>query len=159
VRWDRVLSVTVTAIAVAGAIALEASGPPESFLFRARLPLLVLALGTVWTAFRWRARTARRREPVPMATPALILTSAAGIAALTMKLLIAAPAYGNALIAASAAVCCLALGLALTGGSRPGRTLRWADWGMGHPKRPIRSRHGASPEVTPWQARRWRVDS
>jgi peptidoglycan/LPS O-acetylase OafA/YrhL len=115
VRWDRVLSVTVTAIAVAGAIALEASGPPESFLFRARLPLLVLALGMVWTAFRWRARTARRREPVPMATPALILTSAVGIAALTIKLLIAAPAYGNALIAASAAVCCLALGLALTG--------------------------------------------
>lgn len=45
-----------------------------------------------------------------MATPALILTSTAGTAAITVKLLTAAPAYGNALFAVSAAVCCLMVG-------------------------------------------------
>jgi hypothetical protein len=55
-----------------------------------------------------------------MATPWLILTSTAGVAVLTLKLLTAYPALYGAIFAVGAAICCLAIGVCVTGAFAPG---------------------------------------
>jgi hypothetical protein len=116
------------------------TGPSRSAAFDARLPLVVLALGALWNAALWRRRVivtsdqmivrgllrTRRiplsgdgppadpglaRPSVPMATPWLILTGTAGVAALTIKGLTAQPELAGAALAVAAAVCCLSLGV------------------------------------------------
>jgi hypothetical protein len=124
-RWLRVV---ITAAAVGAAVAVVLTGPPRPATFQLRLPLLVLLTGAAWTALpalrsRWSrlARaTAGRRAAVPMATPWLILTSTAGVAVLTLKLLTADPALYAAVFAVGAAICCLAIGVCVTGGRRGG---------------------------------------
>jgi hypothetical protein len=130
----------VAAAAVALAIAVVVTGPPRSVAFDARLPLVVLALGTLWNAALWRRRVivtsgqmivrgllrTRRiplsgggppadpgwaRPSVPMATPWLILTGTAGVAALTIKGLTTRPELAGAMLAAGATICCLSLGV------------------------------------------------
>jgi hypothetical protein len=124
-RWLRAV---ITAAAVGAAVAVVVTGPPRPATFQLRLPLLVLLTGAAWTALpalrsRWSrlARaTAGRRAAVPMATPWLILTSTAGVAVLTLKLLTADPALYAAVFAVGAAICCLAIGACVTGGRRGG---------------------------------------
>ena len=84
--------VLVTAVAVALSVALELTGPPRPFLFSLRLPLVVLAIGAIWTRAPRQEDMASSRTPVPMATPGLILSSTAGTAALTVKLVSVSPA-------------------------------------------------------------------
>lgn len=127
----------LAATAVALAIAVVVTGPPRSVAFDTRLPLVVLVLGTLWNAALWRQRVivtsdqmivrgllrTRRiplsdgsgpaSRPVPMATPWLILTGTAGVAALTIKGLTAQPELAGAALAVGAAVCCLSLGACL----------------------------------------------
>jgi hypothetical protein len=129
----------LTAAAVALAIAVVVTGPPRSVAFDIRLPLVVLALGTLQNAALWRRRVivtpdqmivrgllrTRRiplsgdgppaapwqtRPPVPMATPGLVLTSTVGVTALTVKGLTVQPELAGAVLAVGAAVCCLTLG-------------------------------------------------
>jgi hypothetical protein len=132
----------LTAAAVALAIAVVVTGPPRPVAFDARLPVVVLALGTLWNAVLWRRRVIvasgemivrgllrtrriplsgdgppatpeRARPPVPIATPWLILTGTVGIAALTIKGLTERPELTGAVLAVGAAVCCLSLGACL----------------------------------------------
>jgi hypothetical protein len=132
----------LTAAAVALAIAVVVTGPPRSVAFDARLPLAVLALGALWNAAAWRRRVivvggemivrgllrtrriplsgdglpaapGRTRPPVPMATPWLISTCTAGVAALTIKGLADWPGLADAMLAVGTAVCCLSLGACL----------------------------------------------
>ena len=132
----------LTAAAVALAIAVVVTGPARPVAFDIRLPLVVLALGTLWNAALWRRRVivtsdqmigrgllrTRRiplsgdgpppdpeqtRPPVPMATPWLILTGTAGVAALTVKALTAQPELAGAALAVGTAVCCLSLGVCM----------------------------------------------
>ena len=110
--------VLVTAVAVALSVALELTGPPRPFLFSLRLPLVVLAIGTIWTRARRQEYMASSRTPVPMATPGLILSSTAGTAALTVKLVSASPALACAMLSVASAACCLAVGLLMTRGRR-----------------------------------------
>lgn len=112
------LRVLATAAAVAGAVALEVTGPPQPFLFSLRLPLAVLAIGAVWTQAGWRGDVTRSRKPVPMATPWMLLTSTAGIAAVTVKLVSVSPATACALLSVASAACCLVVGLLMTDGRR-----------------------------------------
>lgn len=113
----RCARLAATAVAVAAAIACVLTGPPRPALFDLRLPLLVLAAGAVWNAARWRQRPARpARWPVPMATPWLIMTATAGVAAVTAKVVTADPALVGALLAVGAAACCLAVGLCVMAG-------------------------------------------
>lgn len=112
------LRAVITAVAVCGAVAVVATGPVRPLSFDMRLPLVVLAIGAVWTALAARRPADGRRPPVPMATPWLILTATAGVALLTLKLLTVYPALGGALFAVGAAVCCLAGGAYATGGRR-----------------------------------------
>jgi hypothetical protein len=129
----------LAATAVALAIATVVTGPPRSVAFDVRLPLVVLALGTLWNAALWRRRVivtsdqmvvrgllrtrriplsggdppadpGRARPSVPMATPWLILTGTVGVAALTIKGLTAQPELAGAMLAVGAAVCCLSIG-------------------------------------------------
>jgi hypothetical protein len=129
----------LAAAAVALAIAVVVTGPHRSIAFDIRLPLVVLALGTLWNAALWRRRVivtsdqmivrgllrTRRiplsgdgppanpglaRPSVPMATPWLVLTGTVGVAALTIKGLTAQPELAGAALAVGAAVCCLSLG-------------------------------------------------
>jgi hypothetical protein len=116
--------VLATAVAVGLSVALELTGPPRPFLFSLRLPLAVLLIGAAWTqasawmGVRWPGDVARSRKPVPMATPVLILTSTAGVAAVTAKLVSVSPALACAVFSVASAACCLAVGLVVTGGRR-----------------------------------------
>ncbi|HEX6527341.1 MAG TPA: hypothetical protein VF070_46120 [Streptosporangiaceae bacterium] len=116
--------VLATAAAVALSVALELTGPPRPFLFSLRLPLAVLLIGAGWTeasawlGARWPGDVARSRKSVPMATPVLILTSTAGVAAVTAKLVSLSPALVFAVFAVASAACCLAVGILVTGGRR-----------------------------------------
>jgi hypothetical protein len=116
--------VLATAIAVGLSVALELTGPPRPFLFSLRLPLIVLLIGAAWTqapawmGARWPGDVARSRKSVPMATPVLILTSTAGVAAVTAKLVSLSPGLACAAFSVASAACCLAVGLLLTGGRR-----------------------------------------
>lgn len=127
----------LAAAAVALAIAVVVTGPPRSVSFDIRLPLVAAAFGALWNAALWRRRVivtsdqmiargllrTRRiplsggsgpaRRPVPMATPWLILTGTAGVAALTIKGLTAQPELAGAVLAVGSAVCCLSLGVCL----------------------------------------------
>jgi peptidoglycan/LPS O-acetylase OafA/YrhL len=104
------LALTVAAVALA--IAVVVTGPPRSVAFDIRLPLVVLALGMLWSASQWRRRVVKPpRRPVPMATPWLILPAAVGIAALTIKGLTAQPELAGAALAVASALCCLSLGI------------------------------------------------
>ena len=116
----RPLRVIVTAAALALAVALEVTGPRQSFLFSLRLPLLVLAAGAVWAQAGWRVDVSANRLPVPMATPCLILTLTAGVAATTIKLVSASPALACAVLSGASAACCLAVGLLVTDGRGQG---------------------------------------
>ena len=113
-RWTRVM---ITAAAVGGAVAVEVTGPERPVSFEMRLPLLVLVIGTVWAAYPAQ-RPASARPAVPMVTPWLVLTSTAGVALLTLKMLIADPALEDAIFAVGAAVSLLAIGVCLTGRRR-----------------------------------------
>jgi hypothetical protein len=116
--------VLATAVGVALSMALELTGPPRPFLFSLRLPLAVLLIGAAWTeasvwmGARWPGDVAKSRKPVPMATPVLILTSTAGVAAVTAKLVSVSPPLACAVFAAASAACCLAVGVLVTGGRR-----------------------------------------
>jgi hypothetical protein len=99
----------MTGVAVALAITVVVTGPARPVTFEIRLPLLVLAVGLAWTAVRWWRGPARRRAPVRMATPWLVLPLTTGVAALTAKGLTSDPALLDAL-GAIAAACCLAMG-------------------------------------------------
>lgn len=130
----------LAAAAVALAIAVVVTGPSRSAAFNLRLPMVVLALGTLWNAALWRRRVivtsdqmivrgllrTRRiplsgdgppadpgltRPPVPMATPWLILTGTVGVAALTIKGLTAQPELAGSVLAVAAAACCLSFGV------------------------------------------------
>lgn len=107
----------ITAAAVCGAVAVEVTGPERPVSFEMRLPLLVLVIGTVWAAYPAR-RPASARPAVPMVTPWLVLTSTAGVALLTLKVLIADPALDDAIFAVGAAVSLLAIGVCVTGRRR-----------------------------------------
>jgi hypothetical protein len=74
----------------AAAVAVEVTGPPQSLLFSLRLPVVVLAAGVSWGAARRRGVRVSRM-PASMATPCLILSATAGVAALTMKLMLMSP--------------------------------------------------------------------
>jgi hypothetical protein len=134
----------LTAAAVAVAVAVVVTGPPRPVAFDIRLPLVVLALGSLRAAALWRRRVIiapgklvvrsllRTRciplagdgvpaDPelaagpglpasVPMATPWLILTATAGIAALTVRGLTERPALASAVLTGGIAVCFLSLG-------------------------------------------------
>jgi hypothetical protein len=108
----------VTAGAVCAAVAVVLTGPTRPVPFDMRLPLAVLALGAAWTAFPARRPADARRPAARVATPWLILTSAAGIASLTVRLATSDPALDGALLAAGAAACCLGLGAWVTCGGR-----------------------------------------
>jgi hypothetical protein len=112
--------VLVTAVAVALSVALELTGPPQPFLFSLRLPLVVLAIGVIWTQARRQEYMASSRPPVPMATPGLILSSMAGTTAVTVKLVSVSPALACVMFSVASAVCCLAVGLLVMGGRRRG---------------------------------------
>jgi hypothetical protein len=119
---SRRLRVLATAVAVGLSVALELTGPPRPFLFSLRLPLAVLLIGAAWTqalawvGARWPGDVGRSRKPVPMATPVLILTSTAGVAAVTAKLVSVSPALACAAFSVTSAACCLAVGLLVMGG-------------------------------------------
>jgi hypothetical protein len=129
----------LVAAAVVLAIVVVVTGPPRSVAFDIRLPLVVVALGTLWNAALWRRRVTvtpdqmivrgllrtrriplsgdgppanpgQARRSVPVATPWLILTSTAGVAALTIKWLTARPELAGAVLAVGMGVCCLSLG-------------------------------------------------
>jgi hypothetical protein len=106
----------VTAAGVAVAVTLVVTGPPRPMSFDIRLPLLVLGGGALWTAAAWRRTAGAKRAAIPVATPWLLLTSTVGIGLLTARLLADDPAMSGALLAFGAALCCLALGVCLTGG-------------------------------------------
>lgn len=112
------LRVLATAAAVAVAMTLEVTGPPRPFLFSLRLPLAVLAIGAVWTEVRWRGERASSGKSIPMATPCLVLTSTAGVAAVTVKLVSLSPVTACALLSVASAACCLAVGLLVMSGRR-----------------------------------------
>lgn len=114
------LRVLVTAAALAFSVALELTGPPQSFLSSLRLPLAVLVMGALWAQARWRGERASSRRSVPMATPCLILSSTAGIAVATVKLASVSPSMACALLSFASAGCCLAVGLLVTDGRRQG---------------------------------------
>lgn len=114
----RRIRATITATAVCVAVAVVLTGPPRPLSFDLRLPLAVLVLGAAWTAFPARRPAGGRRPAVSMATPWLILTSMAGVASLTVKVLTTDPALDGALFAAGAAVCCLGIGACVPGGQR-----------------------------------------
>jgi hypothetical protein len=114
----RPLPVFVTAAALTLAVALEVTGPPQSFLFSLRLPVLVLAAGAVWAQAGWRDVPESRR-PVPMATPCLVLTSTVVVAAATVKLMSVSATLACALLSVASAACCGAVGLLVTGGRPP----------------------------------------
>jgi hypothetical protein len=107
-------------VAVALSVALELTGPPQPFLFSLRLPLVVLAIGVIWTQVRRQEYMASSRPPVPMATPGLILSSMAGTTAVTVKLVSVSPALACVMFSVASAVCCLAVGLLVMGGRRRG---------------------------------------
>lgn len=115
VKTGRFGGITGTAVAVGAAIALEISGPARPWTFCVRLPLAVLALSAgLMVVRRCRRRGFLRRiGPAPMATPCLVLSSTAGVTAVTVQLLTAAPALAGALAAASAGILCLTFGLCL----------------------------------------------
>jgi len=146
----------LAAMAVALAIAIVVTGPPRSVAFDIRLPLVVLALGTLWNAAVWRRRVivtsdqmivrgllrTRRipllsdgsgpaSRPVPMATPWLILTGTVGVAALTIKGLTAQPELAGAALAVGMGVCCLSLGACLLGERGDVRSAVVAEDGLG----------------------------
>jgi len=137
--------VLATAVAVVLSVALELTGPSRPFLFSLRLPLAVLLIGAAWTqapawmGARWPGDVVSSRKPVPMATPVLILTSTAGVAAVTAKLVSVSPALACAMFSVASAACCLAVGLLVMGGrrrraTRPGnRTVRLVDGVPGQP--------------------------
>jgi hypothetical protein len=142
--------VLATAVAVGLSVALELTGPPRPFLFSLRLPLAVLLIGAAWTqapawmGARWPGDVARSRKPVPMATPVLVLTSTAGVAAVTAKLVSVSPALACAMFSVASAACCFAVGLLVVGGrrrhaTRPGnRTMQLADGVPGQPVGAVR---------------------
>lgn len=132
-------ALAVAAAAVMLAIAVVVTGPPQSVAFDIRLPLVVLALGALRNAVLWRRRVIvtpdqvivrgllrTRRIPlsgdgppadprqacpsVPMATPWLVLTGTAGVAALTVKGLTVQPELMGTVLAVSLGVSCLSLG-------------------------------------------------
>lgn len=140
------LRVLATAVAVAVAVALELTGPPRPFLFSLRLPLVVLAIGAAWTEASWRGDASSRRQPVPMATPCLMVTSTAAVAAVTVRLVTWSPVMACVALSVASAACCLAVGVLVTGA-------------------PVRRRAGSSPRprrppaggCRPGAAGRWRT--
>ena len=120
----RPLPVFATAVALTLAVALEVTGPPQSFLFSLRLPAAVLAAGAVWAQAGRRADVPGSRRPVPMATPCLVLTSTAAVAAATVKLVSVSPALACAVLSAASAACCLAVGLLVADGRGRGAPVR-----------------------------------
>jgi hypothetical protein len=126
VSAKRLLAVVLTAVALAAAIAMVVTGPPESVTFDLRLPLLVLVGGLILTATQWGWRPrwgwSPRRDrrtrvmlatdliadpppPVPMATPWLVLTVTVGVAAATLKAYETNPAVVAGVLGGSGAFC------------------------------------------------------
>jgi hypothetical protein len=103
-------------VVLALAVALEVTGPAQSVLLALRLPLVVLVLGAGWAEARWRWGGDSRLPSVPMATPCLIVSATAGVAAVTAKLVSISPVLAVAVLAAASACCCAAIGLLLFGG-------------------------------------------
>jgi hypothetical protein len=100
-RWRRRVTVTEDEVIVRGL--LRTRRVPRS----ARLCSTALATGM------FIARAQRRRRPVPMVTPWLVLTATLGVVLATAKILSDHPQLADALLAGGAAVCIAALAVGL----------------------------------------------
>lgn len=99
-------------------MALEFTGPPRPLEFSVRLPVLILAFGAGWAAARRRWGTRRGGPPVPMATPALIISTMLGTAAVTARLASISPVLAGAVLLTAAVCLGMAAVLLIAGGRR-----------------------------------------
>lgn len=105
-------------------MALEFTGPPRPLEFSVRLPALILVFGAAWTAARRRRGAGRGGPPVPMATPALVISAMLGTAAVTARLVLISPVLAGAVLATAAVCCGMAAILLIAGGRRSDGTRR-----------------------------------
>lgn len=99
-------------------MALEFTGPPRPLEFSVRLPVLILAFGAGWAAARRRWGARRGGPSVPMATPALIISTMLGTAAVTARLASISPVLAGAVLLTAAVCLGMAAVLLIAGGRR-----------------------------------------
>jgi hypothetical protein len=99
-RWRRRVTVTTEEVIVRGLLRTR------------RVPRSALMCSTALGTSLFIARVQRRRRPVPMLTPWLVLTATLGVVLITVKVLSEHPQLTGTLFTGGAAVCITALAVA-----------------------------------------------
>jgi hypothetical protein len=100
-RWRRRVTVTTDEVIVRGLLRTR------------RVPRSARLCSTALGTSLFIARVQRRRRPVPMLTPWLVLTATLGVVVTTVKILTEHPQLNGALFAGGAAICVTALAVCL----------------------------------------------
>jgi hypothetical protein len=100
-RWRRRVTVTTDEVIVRGLLRTR------------RIPRSARLCSTTLGTSLFIARVQRRRRPVPMMTPWLVLTATLGVVVTTVKILSEHPQLDAALFAGGAAICVTALAVCL----------------------------------------------
>lgn len=100
-RWQRRVTVTTDEVIVRGLLRTR------------RVPRSARLCSTALGTSLFIARVQRRRRPVPILTPWLVLTATLGVVVTTVKILTEHPQLNGALFAGGAAICVMALAVCL----------------------------------------------